>query len=160
PAPPAASLAPKWKRRWLMPALAASLLVNAAILLAAWLRPGPVHDELQDVRTSPIWAPLLNDDRTIYLVVGDYYIFGETDDRMEVKRLVREFDINSSKDLEDYVNMHPELADRYLDMELAYLPTAAAFALRDVLPVLAAANKRIRVVTTSQLNPSAIKSAD
>ena len=52
------------------------------------------------------------------------------------------------------------LADRYMDLELAYLPTAAAYALRDLMPVLAPANKRVRVVTMSQLNPAVIKSAN
>jgi hypothetical protein len=107
-----------------------------------------------------VWAPLLTDDRPIFVVVGDYYIFGETDDTMEVKRLVREFDINSPQDLENRMKLNPELADRYMDMELAYLPTASAYALRDVMPVLAPVNKRVRIVTMSQLNPATIKSAD
>jgi hypothetical protein len=103
---------------------------------------------------------MLHDERTIFLVVGDYYIFGETDDTMEVKRLVREFGINSPQDLDHHLKLHPDLADRYMDLELAYLPTAAAYALRDLMPVLASANKRVRVVTMSQLNPAVIKSAD
>ena len=152
PAPP--------KRRWLVPVLAASAVLNIIVLTAVFFRPGSPLDEFRDVRQSSVWAPLLSDDRTIFVVVGDYYIFGETDESMEVKRLVREFDINSPQDLENHMKMNPDLADRYMDMELAYLPTATAFALRDVMPVLAPANKRVRIVTMSQLNPAAIKSAD
>jgi hypothetical protein len=111
------------------------------------------------VRQSAIWSPILNDDRVIFLVVGDYYIFGETDESMEVRRLVREFAINSPQDLEQYLKLHPEQAERYLDLELAYLPTAAAYALRDLMPVLSSVNKRVRIVTMSQLNPAVIKSA-
>ncbi len=152
PAPP--------RKKWLLPALAASLALNAIVLAAVFLRPPAPRDELQQVRESPVWAPILNDDRTIVVVVGDYYIFGETDASMEVRRLVREFDINSPQDLESHLKLNPDLADRYLDMELAYLPTASAFALRELMPVLAPANKRVRVVTMSQLNPAVIKSAD
>jgi hypothetical protein len=148
------------RRQWVMRVLVTSLLLNAFVLVTLWLRPAAPSDELRDVRLSAIWSPILNDDRTIFVVVGDYYIFGETDDTMEVKRLVREFAINSPQDLEQHLQQHPDLADRYLDLELAYLPTAAAFALRDVMPVLAAANKRVRIVTMSQLNPAVIKSAD
>jgi hypothetical protein len=147
-------------RRWIAIALIASLLVNAALLLTAYRRPPEPRDELASVRQSAIWAPILKDDRPIFLVIGDYYIFGETDDTMEVKRLVREFGINSSQDLEQYLKLHPEDAERYMDLELAYLPTAAAYALRDVMPVLSSVNKRIRIVTMSQLNPAVIKSAD
>jgi hypothetical protein len=147
------------RRTWLVIVLAASLLVNAGLLLTAYMRPAEPRDEFAQVRHSPIWAPVLNDDRAIFIVVGDYYIFGETDDSMEVRRLVREFAINSPQDLEQYLKLHPEQAERYLDLELAYLPTASAYALRDLMPVLASANRRVRIVTMSQLNPAVIKSA-
>ena len=74
--------------------------------------------------------------------------------------LRNQFAINSSQDLENYLNVHPEQAARYLDLELAYLPTAAAYALRDLMPVLTSVNKRVRVVTMSQLNPAVLKSSD
>ena len=147
-------------RTWLWGALAASVILNAVALLTVasieWRRP---PDELRAVRSSPVWSRILSDDRTIFLVLGDYYIFGETDASMEVKRLVREFSINSPSDLEQYVQAHPELGDRYLDLKLNYLPTAAAFALRDIMPLLAGANRRVRVVLASDLNPAVFTSA-
>jgi hypothetical protein len=112
------------------------------------------------VRANPVWSRIVNDDRTIFLVVGDYYIFGETDQSMEVKRLIREFSINSPADLDHYLKLHPGEADHYLDLELNYLPTAAAFALRDVLPILAPAHRRIRVALASELSPAILTSAD
>jgi len=146
--------------RWLTAALAASLLANAAVLLiAAYVHWHAPSDDLRDVRSSPVWSRILNDDRTIFLVVGDYYIFGETDQSMEVKRLIREFSINSPEDLEQYLKLHPQDAEHYLDLKLDYLPTAAAFAVRDIVPVLAAANKRVRVVLASDLNPALLTSA-
>ncbi|HVY80593.1 MAG TPA: hypothetical protein VG994_06390 [Steroidobacteraceae bacterium] len=148
------------RRRWLVVALAISLLVNAAILLTAYMRPTEPRDELAQVRESALWRPILEDERAIFVVVGDYYIFGETDETMEVRRLVREFEINSPEDLENYLKVHPEQAERYLDLELAYLPTAAAYALRDLMPVLTSANRRVRVLTMSQLNPAVLKTAD
>ncbi|MEP7246448.1 MAG: hypothetical protein ABI885_22600 [Gammaproteobacteria bacterium] len=147
------------KRAWVLGVLGASLLLNMAILLTVWLRPAEPQDGLEQVRKSALWAPILNDDRAIFVVVGDYYIFGETDESMEVKRLVREFDINSPQDLEQKLKLHPELADKYMDLELAYLPTAAASALAHIMPALSTANRRVRVVTMSQLNPAVIKSA-
>jgi hypothetical protein len=148
------------RRKWLLVALAASLLLNAGVLLTAYMRPTDAHDDLAPIRRSPVWAPIMNDDRSIFVVVGDYYIFGETDESMEVRRLVREFAINSPQDLEQFLKLHPEQADRYLDLELAYLPTATASALRDLMPVLSSVNKRVRIVTMSQLNPAVMKTAD
>ncbi len=157
-APPQDAASTASRHKWLFVVLAASLLVNAALLLTAYMRPEP-RDEVTTVRSSPIWSPIINDDRIIFLVVGDYYIFGETDERMEVRRLVREFNINSPQDLDQYRKTHPEQAERYLDLELAYLPTATAYAVRDLMPVLASAKRRVRVVTMSELSPAVIKSA-
>jgi hypothetical protein len=152
--------APSRRPKWLWPALGAALAINAIVIAIVLVRLPPQGDAFEAVRQSAIWSPLLKDERPVFIVVGDYYIFGETDESMEVRRLVREFDINSRQDLENHLKVNPELADKYLDLELAYLPTAAAFALRDVMPVLAPANKRVRLVTMSQLNPAVIKSAD
>lgn len=152
---------PARRAKWLWPALGAALAINAIVIAVVLFRFSPQTDEFKPVRESAIWSPLLKNDRTVFVVVGDYYIFGETDEAtMEVRRLVREFDINSRQDLENHMKVNPDLADKYMDLELAYLPTAAAFALRDVMPVLAPANRRVRVVTMSELNPAAIKSAD
>jgi hypothetical protein len=155
PAPP-----PARRPKWLWPAVAAALAINALVIAIVLFRLSPQGDGFESVRQSAVWSPVLNDERTVFIVVGDYYIFGETDASMEVQRLVREFNINSRQDLENHMKVNPELADKYLDLELAYLPTAAAFALRDVMPVLAPANKRVRIVTMSQLNPAVIKTAD
>jgi hypothetical protein len=158
-AEPPAAAPPAPRRKWLVVALAASVLVNLGVVALLLLRSGEPPDEFREVRASPVWSKLLNDDRSIFIVVGDYYIFGETDESSEVKRLVREFEVNSPQDLERYLKRYPEAAGRYLDLELAYLPTSSAFALRNLMPVLATANKRVRIVTTSELNPGILKSA-
>ena len=154
----------RWHRPssgWIAVALATSILVNLGLIaLSAYWRPKPITDELHSARSSPIWSHMLGDDRTIFVVLGDYYIFGETDRSMELRRLVREFSINSPSDLEQYVSAHPEFADRYLDLNLGYLPTSAAFALREVIPLVAASNKRVRVALASELSPEALTSAD
>lgn len=159
---PAVPLPPARQRRWrpwLVGALVTSLVLNVVILLTTYSGVGKPRDELHTVRKNPVWSKLL-DGRPIVVVVGDYYIFGESDPAsMEVKRMVREFDINSRTELEGYLKAHPEMEDRYLDLELAYLPTAAAFALRDVMPVLAAAGPRVRVALMSDLRPATIKSS-
>jgi hypothetical protein len=152
---------PAPRSRWLPALLAVSLAANLIAFLwwgyGRWLT---APDELTRLRQSPVWSRVVSDDRTIFIVLGDYYIFGETDRSMEVKRLIREFSINSPADLDQYLMVHPDLANRYLDLQLNYLPTAAGFALRDVMPLLAPAHRRIRVALASQLSPAVLTSAD
>jgi hypothetical protein len=148
-------------RSWLLAGLAASVVLNVGLIgFGAYRRAHVPADPLGAVRANPLWSRIVDDDRTIFIVLGDYYIFGETDRSMELRRLVREFSINSQSDLEQYVTNHPEFADRYLDLNLGYLPTSAAFALRDVMPLLASSNRRIRVAMASELSPAALTSAD
>jgi len=117
------------------------------------------RSEVERVRANPIWASLLKDDRPIMIVVGDYYLIGETDS-MGVRRLVREYTVNSRSDLDHFVAEHPEVADRYIDVGLRYLPVSSAFALRDVMAVLAPQNRRISISKMSDVEPSSLKSDD
>jgi len=147
-------------KKWLIAALAVSLILNAVLLGLARLRQQPVDAATARVRANPIWAPILGDDLPIVIVVGDYYIFGETDESMNVKRMIREFEINSHRELEQYTQDHPEVADRYMDLGLTYLPTSVAPALRQLMPVLASAGKRVRVVLASEMTPDLLTRAD
>jgi hypothetical protein len=154
---PNPAVAPKLNRLHLLGAA----VVGVAILLAAAMawRWAPASD-LAQVRRNPIWSALLKDDRPIIIIVGDYYLIGETDDSMGVNRLIREYSVNSKSDLEHFVAEHPKLADRYMDVGLRYLPISTAFALRDVMVVLAPENRRITVSKMSDVEPSSLKSAD
>jgi hypothetical protein len=136
-------------------AIGGVILLGIAVALV-W----PSQTELQHVRANPIWSSILKDDRPIMIVLGDYYLIGETDDSMEVKRLVREYSVNSKTDLDRYIAEHPEYAPRYMDVGLRYLPISAALALRNVMVVLAPQNRRITVSKMSDLEPGSLKTAD
>ncbi len=151
--------APAPSRRWLWPTLAASLVINL-LFAGALLWYGRSGGAANPVLNNPLWSRLLATDRPLLVVLGDYYIFAETDKNMEVQRLVREFSINSPGDLDQYLKLHPEFADRYQDMQLKYLPTSSAYALKDLMPLLAGASARTRVVLASELTPQMLKSSN
>jgi hypothetical protein len=153
----AATPAPAWYR-WAGLLLGLSLLINLALVLTGPLEVGRKADPMQQVRESALWSPLLDDELPIYMVAGDYYIFGEVDEFLSVNRLIRDFNINSRADFDRALQNDRRLADRYQDLNLAYLPTASAFALRDVMPVLAVANNRVHVVMASDVNADLLKS--
>ena len=108
-------------------------------------------------RSSALWAPLLDDSLPIYVIAGDYYIFGELDEYQNVKRLIRDFNVNSRMDFEQAVQLDATIADKYQDLNLAYLPTSIAFALRDLMPVLAVAGDRVHMVMASDATPDQLK---
>ncbi len=157
---PAAILQSQTRHRGIT-GLIVAVAVGAVVLIVFGLfqlrAPRP---DIDLVRANPVWSAILKDDRPIFVVMGDYYLIGETDESMEVKRLIREYSVNSKSDLETYVQEHPEVADRYMDVGLRYLPTSAAFALRDVVPVLTTGRRRVNVIMMSDVTPANLKFAD
>jgi len=117
----------------------------------------PAKSPAQIVAASSIWSRMLGDDMPILLVVGDYYIFGEVE-HGDIKRLIRDFAVNSSKDLDELLMYHPDMLGRYMDLDLTYLPRGSATGMLDVLRVLYTSNKPVRVVSMSELSIADLKS--
>ncbi|HEY6644863.1 hypothetical protein [Povalibacter sp.] len=133
-------------------ALLAAVAVGSLVTFAL-MRSDGSDERFNAVRASAIWAPLLDDDLPITIVVGDYYMMGETDESGHIRRLVREFFINSTGDFVHQVEVSPKVMERYRNLNLTYLPTSTAFALQDIVPVLAA-RKNVRVMLMSDLSGS------
>lgn len=160
--------APVTKSRpaWLLWTLGIVGVLLAANLLTWFFLPRsalPSLRQMAEVRANPIWRDMLDDNLPVYIVVGDYYIFGELDEHgMSVYRLVRDFNINSRNELEQFLKNNPTFADRYQDVALQYLPISTAFALKDVMPVLEPNDKspqQVQILLASELTPNIIKSS-
>jgi hypothetical protein len=146
--------------RWRFAAVGAGLLVLGVALGAAIvIESEPAAPAAASVAKSPIWADMLDDDLPILVVVGDYYIYGELDEHGDVTRLVRDFNVGSSAELDELMKNDTTLMSRYMDLDLTYLPTGSAFALLDLLRVLYTTNKSVRVVSMSEMNEADLKSS-
>ena len=139
--------------------VAGLLVLNlAAVLVFGWgSAPSGGYREVAD---SPVWSDILGEEFPLLVVVGDYYIFGELDEAGNVSRLVREFEVNSSDDLDDLFVYEPDLQASYLDLDLTYLPQGSAFALKDLLRVVYTSDKPVRVTPMSELRVADLKSHD
>jgi hypothetical protein len=150
------------KRRWL---LAGALGLLLAINTFAWLlvsRQAAPARELAQLVETPLWAGFAHD-RPALVVIGDYYIFGDTEGEMQPVRMLREFDVNSPSDLETFLMSHPKLQERYVDMDTYYTPVGATLAMREIMPLVhqaAGGSARVRVITSSQLQPDMLKTND
>lgn len=143
--------------RFAWPFAVVTAFIAGVLLTFAFLH-DPQARELRAVRHSAIWAPLLDDDLPITLVVGDYFLLGEVDHSDHVRRLVREFFINSDQDFLEQLRLNPQLMRPYRNLDLTYLPAATAFALQDLAPVLNV-GKPVRVALVSTLDPNVLKSS-
>ncbi len=140
-----------------------ALLVLALINAAGWYYVARHQDAESGATRTAFWQPIVENRRPTLLVLGDYYIFGETNGGV-VSRLVREFDVNSRDDLERYVALHPDQAGRVIDVNLHYLPVGSGRALRSLLPTVNAAARdsgvRPGVEIMSEVKPEILKEAN
>jgi hypothetical protein len=151
-----------WARRaWLF--LIAGLFAGGLAMFAG-LRLFAPADALAQVRASPLWQPLVSASRPLTIVTGDYYIMGERDrPGADPTRLVREFSVNSREELDELLMRRPDLRDRYVDLNLTYLPVSAAYALKAIMPVLTpglSQRSGVPFVLTSKLAPAQFKDGD
>ena len=156
--------APRLRPRWIAP-LAGALLVLALANLAAWALlvrdTAPAHDLAATAR-SPLWAKV-GQDRPVLVVVGDYYIFGDTDGGEAPRRMIRAFEINSPADLDAWLMDNPQFQGRYVDLDTYYTPVGATLALREILPLVrqaAGGPQRVQVITASHLTADLMKTHD
>lgn len=157
PEPPSSPPAqPDAQRNWRLPVwswLAVALLGIGALFVA--------QKVIAPNQPNAIWQPLLESERPVLVVLGDYYIFGEIDPvRPEEGRLIRDFRVDSAEDLLAMQDAEPE---RYLyaeDQGLNYLPFSAAYALNDVAPILEDAGKEVQIIAASALEPDMLNRYD
>lgn len=155
---PAPATRPRRIRWGLIAAAFGAVMVGGNV--AAWAmfanKPAPAEPQLAE---TTMWSSLAHSERPLLIVVGDYYVFGEYEDRLSLKRLIRDFSINSKADLIHAYRDDPKGFDRYSDVALQYLPASAAFAIADLAPIMQG-DRDVQVVLASELTPDKLKSSD
>ncbi len=141
------------------------LLILVGLLLMANLvymsfsdRSAEANPLLQQLADHLIWSAVLDDDLPILVVMGDYYIFGELNEDGRITRMIRDFNINSSLDLNSRFMTDQTLTAQYMDLDLNYLPEGSAYALTRIMPILQSTGKRINVTMMSRLNTADMNS--
>jgi len=151
----------RWPSHWLF--LLLGLVAGGLLVLAAHWAMTP-RDPLDAVRASTVWKPLIDSRRALIVVPGDYYIMGERDTpSADPARLVREYQVNSREELDEWFMREPALRQRYVDLDLYYLPVSAGYALKTVMPILTPglANGRASwLVPSSKVTPNLLKDGD
>jgi hypothetical protein len=152
-----------WRRHSV--ALMAALLIGILLSgnLAQYLsREQRDRAERTQARTQalshPMWQAIVDDELPVLIVMGDYYIFGEQDESERVTRMIRDFSINSARDLNVWFMAEPEAGSRYRDLNLNYLPEGSAQAVAHIISVMPVGRKPVRVTMMSKLNTEDLRS--
>ena len=137
--------------------LAVIILLAVNLLYMGITGRGSTIEISQATSEHPVWNSVLQDDQPILIVMGDYYIFGELNANGNVARMVREFNVNSSSDLEGMQFTDFDRAENYLDLDLSYMPEGSAFALARIVPILQEGGKTVNISMMSDLTTADIR---
>ena len=124
----ASAARPRWRSVTAMFGAPDARRADRVSVLAVGREPAP--PSAAAIAASPIWDGVLDDDMPILVVIGDYYIFGEVDERRRHRaprpRLQRQLERGSRRAREVRPG-HARVV--YMDLDLTYLPRGSALAL-------------------------------
>lgn len=143
---------------WVLGFMAVLLAANL-VLTFSQQQANSLPPRVQETANLSPWTEVLDDGLPILIVMGDYYIFGELNDSGNVKRMVRDFNINSPEDLNDLFLRDTDSQSQYLNLNLNYMPEGSAMALANVVPVLQKQGKRVNVTMMSKLSTADLKTS-
>jgi hypothetical protein len=150
-------------RRWkiaagvLLGALALSLGFQARQKFAPVAEPDTA---MQELRHNPIWSPIASSQRPLMFVLGDLFMFTQTDATTGRTLTVRDPQIQSSDDLRAFLAGNPELSAvrglRYASM----LQKSTAVSTVEILRLLGNPARRIEVRLRDELRAEDLRNFD
>jgi hypothetical protein len=143
---------------WRTGLLASFIVLLAANLISLLSRAPSIESPVAQLAQHQMWSAVLDDDIPVLLVMGDYYIFGELDESGRIDRMVRDFNINSPQDLNSLFMSEPDLSNKYMNLDLNYMPEGSAHALASIMPILQWGGKTVNVTMMSKLSTTDLRS--
>jgi hypothetical protein len=149
-------------RRWRLAAAAGLplLLLSLAANVYYW-QAAPRRDAaLEQVRHSALWAPIAQSRRPVMFVLGDLFMYTQSDAKTGRTLTVRDSQINSSEDLRAFLASNPTLsAERGLRYS-TLIQKSTAVGMVDILQIVGDAGRQIEVRLRDELRAEDLQRYD
>ncbi|MEJ0035853.1 MAG: hypothetical protein WDO68_07200 [Gammaproteobacteria bacterium] len=159
PSPPPPS---RWK--WAAAAACAALVVSLATNIYLWSRagtPAPVSDpQIAQVRDSELWSEMVKSNRPVTLILGDLFMFTQTDPKTGRTLMVRDAGINSSEELRALLASNPSFATERGQRYVTMLQKTVAVGMASILRIIDRPGRRIEVVAQDDVSAETIRNND
>jgi hypothetical protein len=144
-------------------AAAAALLLVASLAANIFLlnrTSEPVDASTQRIRQSPVWSDINASPRTLMIVLGDLFMYTQTDPQTGRTLTVRDSEINTSEELRAFLASNPSLAAERGQRYTTLIPKSAAVGMAAILPVVARPGRDVEVRILDELQPDDIRDHD
>lgn len=138
--------------------LAGSLVAN----LYLWHRYRPVTDDpsVASVRSSAVWADMVASRRPVTIVLGDLFMYTQSDPETGRTLTVRDTGINSSEELRAFLASHPAFAAERGKRYVTMIQKSAALGMASILRIVDGPGRRVTVTVRDELQADEIRNND
>ena len=159
--PPADGVAP-WSRKAVWATAAALTLLAASLLLNVYQlnRRPEVSPQLASIRSSAVWADIAASGRPLTIVLGDLFMFTQTDPATGRTLTVRDSGINSSEELRAFLANNPSFAAERGQRYVTMIQKSAAIGMASILPLVNRPGRSIDVTVRDDITVDAIRKND
>ena len=113
------------------------------------------HSKAVNPEKSKIWSSFFDNGFRPAVVIGDFLVFHEWDERLNRSRRIQDYEINTQDEFKVYIEAYPENYPEPWD--LGELPHNSIYNIRDILPVFQAFKARMDIYFTSDVDINFIK---
>jgi hypothetical protein len=140
--------------------MGALLLISLAGNLQMWRAGAGADPVLQHIRESALWHGIASSKRPVMFVLGDLFMYTQTDPVTGRVLTVRDPQINSSDDLRAFLAGHPGLAAERGLRYSSYIQKSTALGMATIMPIIDSPGRRFEVRLREELRAEDMREYD
>jgi hypothetical protein len=160
---PVAGARTAWPRRalWLTSAAVALLAISLFANIYQWNDSrGAENPVVSRARDSAVWADMVASHRPLTMVLGDLFMYTQTDAATGHTIYVRDASINSSEELRALLASNPPFAAERGQRYVTMIQKSAAVGMAAILPIVTRPGRNIEVVVRDDFTGDGIRDKD
>jgi hypothetical protein len=150
------------RRNWGTAAAVASVLLclSLALNVYVWQRRSGLEPEQAEIRRSALWKDIAASRRPVMFVLGDLFMYTQSDPVTGRTQTVRDPQINSSDDLRAFLATQPQLAAERGLRYASYVQKSTAAGMAAIIPIIAGSTRPTEVRLRDELRAEDLQRYD
>jgi hypothetical protein len=147
---------PAWSAAVGVVLLAASILANVYL----WNRIPRDEPAVAAIKASAVWADIIDSNRPLMIVLGDLFMYTQTDPETGRVQTVRDTGINSSEDLRAFLASNPRFAADRGMRHATMIQKSAAVSMASILQLVSRPGRQVEVRVRDEVQVEDVRNHD